>query len=267
MTTSLIGITSLSLRYSSSSSAIYDTIALIAVLAPNDVMLQYYLTSFLTSLMAGAAVLLAAELVYRATQNDIAALATGFTIFAYPHFLTVEILRARIGFAAIYLVRNDRYLLAAIAGALAAGYRQFAVIFLVVVLLDAYRTQSVRLWQPVTAMIGTTAVVIAPILLLGGGEAMLSQVIISSLQIGDQSADLIDRIKKFQDIVPYSWPLFYVACLITIYHVVSDWREAWWLSLGLGWAALQIGYLDFDAAPGSCSSSSPALVPVCSSAD
>lgn len=236
--------------------AIYDTTALIAALAPNDVMLQYYLTSFLTSLMAGVTVLLAAELVYRATQNDIAALATGFTIFAYPHFLTFpgigiwsKYYALAFGFAAIYLVHNDRHLFAAISGALAAGYWQFAVVFPVIVLLDAYRTQTVQLWQPVTAMIGTTAVVTAPIILLGGGEAMLSQVVFSPFQMSDQSAGLIDRIKKFKGIVPYSWPLFYAACLTTVYHVVRDWQEAWWLSLGLGWAALQIGHLDFDAAP------------------
>lgn len=236
--------------------AIYDTTALIALFAPNDVMFQYYLSSFLTSLMAAVTVLLVAGLVYRTTRNNVAALASGFTIFAYPHFLTFpgigiwsKYYALAFGFAAIYLLFDDHHLFAAVSGALAAGYWQFAVIFPIIVLLDVYRTRTVQLRQPVIAMIGTTVVVTAPIILLGGGEAMVFQSVITPLQMGDQSAGLVSRIKKFRRIVPYSWPLFYAACLTTINYVVHNRREGWWLGLGLGWAVLQIARLDFDAAP------------------
>lgn len=233
---------------------IYDTTAVIAMLAKESPVTQFYLGSFLTSAMALGTILLAGAIVYRSTEHNLAALTTAFTILAYSHFFLLpgrgiwpKYFALFFGFLGVYLALRGRPLPGVVVATLAPGYWQFGAVFLLIVFLLAWRQQA-SLPTAVGASVCVTAVAIAPIVLLGAFEQMIDQVVFTPLRMGADSEGFIERIRKFRRIAPYSWPLFYGAALCTAYYVYER-RDAWWLGVGAGWALLQVGVLDFDASP------------------
>jgi hypothetical protein len=233
---------------------VYDTTAVLALLAPNDPMTQFYAGSFLTSAAGLGTILLAGAIVYRSTGHNLAALATASTILAYTQFVYLpgagiwtKYFALFFGFLGVYLALSGRPIVGVAAATLAPGFWQLGAIFPLIALLFAWR-QEASLPLAVGAAAAVTAIAVAPVVALGGLYPMLQQAIVTPLSMADQSAGLLSRIQKFRRIATYSWPVFYAAALCGAYHVY-DRRDAWWLGLGGGWALLQIGFLDFDAAP------------------
>ena len=233
--------------------AVYLTTALTS-LATGGPIQHYFVASLLTSLFAALTVLTAAGIVYHRTRSNAAAVAVGLSIFAYTRFLTLPVwgiyakyYALAFGFLGIYAVLTDRPTLGVALSTLAAGYWQFALVFPVIAGVEVYR-RGASLGKPFVAGAGVVAVVVAPIVLLGGGRAMVEQVVLHSLSMSDQSGGIVARIYKFRDIVPFAWPLYYGGLLATIYCLVR-YRREWWVGAGLAWSLLQLGALDFDSYP------------------
>ena len=233
--------------------AIYLTTALTSLVTQGPIQ-HYVVASLLASLFAALTVLAAAGIVYNRTRSNAAAIAVGLSVFAYTDFLALPVIGIyakyfALGFGSLglFAVLTDRPTLGVALATLAAGYWQFAVIFTLIAGIEVYyRGASLR--GPVAAGVGVVAVVVAPIVLLGGGRAMIEQVVLHSLTMSDQSAGVVSRIYEFRGIVPFAWPLFYGGLLASVYYLVH-YRREWWVGAGLAWSLLQLGFLDFDSFP------------------
>lgn len=242
--------------------ALYDTTALIALVAPTDPWTQFWIGAGLTALAALAAVVLAGLIVFRATGSNCAALTAGLVPVAFPTMLTLPLtgiwgkyFALAFGLAGLYALQRDRRLLAVALATLAAGYWQWAVVFPALVVVSSWRSNA-DMRRVLAVAAGVTAVVVAPIVLAGATVPMLRQVVIEPIVGGNRNPlGVFQRIIKAQGFARFAWPLFAAGVVGGGYRLAdalrgrSTPRATWWVVVGLVWTALQLAFFDFDWAP------------------
>lgn len=235
---------------------IYYVTAALAWLAPNDPWTQFYLGSFLTMAASVATIVLAALLVDRRTRGQLGAVATGLTILSYSTFLFVpsrgimpKFYAFAFGLAGVYCVLDRRrYLLGAALATVSAGFWQFGAVFVGIALGEVLRRREYdRVAEMVGVCGGVTLLVVAPIVLRGGGVAMLNQVVFTPIQ-GDEGVALAERLHKLYGYTLRLWPLYGLGVVGSLAAAYRD-RRNWWVTAGVGWTLLQLLRLDFDTQP------------------
>lgn len=231
---------------------IYDTTALIALIAPHQPWVQFYLGSMLSAMMALASVVLVGMIVYRLTRSNLAAFTAGVVLCGYWHlfYLSVRGIFPKtfvlaFGLTAIWYSLAERHLIAAVCGTIATGYWQFGAIFAVIAFGRAWKHDRSLLPRMIAASVLTTLISIAPIVLLGGGLSMLYQVIVVPVLMGDRPQTFLMRLTKFTTSMPLLWPIWLTGIAVGVEHVIRT-RRHYWLAGGLGWSLVQLGVLDFD---------------------
>lgn len=242
--------------------ALYDTTALIALVAPQSPWTQFWIGAGLSAVCAITAVVLVGLITGRATGSNCAALAAGFVPVAFPTFLTLPLtglwskyLAIVFGLAAFYVLLDERYLLAAGLATLAAGYWQWVAIVPAVVLAETWRTDA-DMRRVLAVAGGVTAVVVAPIVLAGAAVPMIEQVIIKPIVGGNRSElGVVARIVKLHDFARFVWPLFAAGVVGGGYRLAESARgrptprATWWAAAGLVWTLAQLAFFDFDWTP------------------
>lgn len=234
---------------------IYDVTALIALVAPHDPWMQFYIGSMLTALATIATVALAGMVVYRVTQSNPAAIVSCLVIIGFVSFLHRPVRGIfpkpfvfALGLAAIWLSLDDRHVLAAACGVCAAGFWQFGLIFTAIPFARAWYHERDVLPEMVGVGAFCTILAVAPIVLLGGGRAMIHQVISALLAYHNGGLTIVERLAKLIEYTPLIWPLL-LAGIAGVIEFVTRRRRHYWLLALIVWPIIQLGFLDFDFSP------------------
>lgn len=234
---------------------IYHVTALFAFISP-DPWTQFYLGEFTAMAMSVGTIGLVGALVYRLTQNNYAAFASGITVIGFAKFTTLpgvgvmpKLFCFFFGLAGVYAMLSRRWVIAATLATVAAGFWQFGIIFPVLVYGEALRS-GVR--NDLVKMAGGSAVVtlitVGPIIALGGFTAMVNQVLVTPFVMDDGAKTLAFRASKLYEYTSVLLPVLAVGILGGVYHSLRDTRY-WWLTAGVCWALFQLAFLDFDGPP------------------
>jgi hypothetical protein len=234
---------------------IYDTTALLALVAPGNPWVQFYLGSALTAILAVVIVALAGQITHQVTGRPFAAFVTAATVTGFHTFVLLpglgifpKYFTLAFGLAALWASLDDRHVLASALATAAAGYWQWGLIFILLVYGRAWRQDRLARWRPmVLATVGVTIVAVAPTVAAGGGVAMVMQVV-DVFRLGDRGQPLTIRIQRLIAITGFLWPVL-VAGVVGTVEVAYRERAHYWLAAGAAWPLLQIGFVDFDTAP------------------
>jgi hypothetical protein len=230
--------------------------AALSILAGGNPSRLAVLSVLTTTGAAVGIVALVGLLVYYYTDDAVAAYTGGTALLTFSVFfrLAPQGFRPKyfllfFGFAAIYLLVRGHYTVSGASAAAAAGFWQFGVVFPVIVAVGAYRGDGCsesrdrdrqwRVGRTVVGMIGATALIVLPIVLSGATMPMITQVVFGPFG----SREIIHPIRRLSRIEQ----LFGRALPIMALGVVGAFlgrRTAWWVSVGTGWALLQVGVLD-----------------------
>jgi len=175
----------------------YWTPASLAVL-PVDVRTYHLLAVAVTVGAAVGCVLVVGGLVHRVTGDGLAALAAGLvplSMGAFPLRAAVgykpKYFVALFGLLGVYLALRDRPLAAGAAAAASAGYWQLAAVFPPVALALAWQRGGRRaLGRGVAGASVVTALVLAPVVFEGATTAMLVEVVVIPLVVGEDGVAL-----------------------------------------------------------------------------
>jgi hypothetical protein len=184
----------------------YTTAILYLLTGGNPLMTHILATSVGAAAMVGSAIMVSA-LVEVHTNNKKAAFAAASSLLAFPTYYSLaagglrpKYLFCFFGLIAMYLYINERFVSAGAFAALSAATYQLGLIFVVIVLIGAYRDQTDFI--STTVSIGIVGfVVIAPFLLTGELWAMTRQVVL--IPILDRSDAQVTALTRIQDIIHY----------------------------------------------------------------
>lgn len=235
---------------------IHETTALIALIAPGDPWTQFYIGSALTMLAALSVAILSGLVTHRVTGSASAAFVTTSTIIGYRVFVTApaygvypKFFALAFGVAALWMSLDKRPIFAAVLATVAAGYWQWALVFVAIVYGRAWRASGKADWpRMVLASALVTAVVTAPFALAGAALPMVVEVVFAPFNIPEPPQALAERIHKFTNLLGFVWPLV-VAGVVGAFETAYRERDHYWLVAAVVWPAIQIGFLDFDAGP------------------
>jgi hypothetical protein len=209
---------------------------------------------------AGAAVGIVALiglLVYYYTDDAVAAYTGGTALLTFSVFFRLapqgfrpKYFMLLFGFAAIYLLVRGYYTGSGASAAAAAGFWQFGIVFPVIVAVGAYRGDGClesrardrrwRVGRTVAGMIGATVLIVLPIVFSGAIIPMITQVVFGAFG----SSEVIQPIRRLSR-VKQSFGIALPIMALGVVGAILGRRTAWWVSVGTGWALLQVGVLDF----------------------
>lgn len=235
------------------------TTTALATVSFGNMFVLHVLSVLLMATAGVAIVVLVGELTHRLTGDAVASLAAGLCVLTiggfhhlaaqgfYPKYLAIAL-----GLSGILLQYRDRPGYSGVVAALGAGYIQHAAVFSILILgLAVQRHGRDGARTTLLGMVATTAVVIAPILAWGAGEAMVVEVVLALLVGSEPSGplELLRRLGKGLVLTGYAG----IPILFGVYGLVRvgtrDLRELWWLVAGGALYGLQIFLFDFDSYP------------------
>jgi len=231
---------------------IHETSALISFVTGGNITLGHYISIFIMSSLAIGILLLVSSLTYRMTESRKAALIAGIAVLAHPAFhhlptlgLWAKYFSVFFGLFGIWCEKNNRYLLAGASGAASAGYWQFGLIFaLIVASLTIQTGGRTKIRDTIIGMAIVTAITVAPVIYMGGFVAMISQVVFVPFTISEDYT-LLHRLGKGVLYLGYSGIVLILGVMGAACALYKDWRETWWVAVGLAWFGFQLLALNF----------------------
>lgn len=212
----------------------------------------------LLSILASAGVvlgtvLLAGELVHEHTENPLAALASGLGVFAYPAMylaagngIRPKYFTLFFGLLAVYLLLQERYFFAGVAGAVSAGFWQFGLIFVLLpVVYPIWAGDRRATARAMAGIVATTIVMLAPFAIRGALWPVIIEVVVSPF-LAPESQSFISRWFRVERHLGLLFPLFLLSIPATVYYAIDDKRSVWALA-GLLWFAMHVLVFDFDS--------------------
>ncbi|MFB6301961.1 MAG: DolP-mannose mannosyltransferase [Haloferacaceae archaeon] len=234
----------------------FEITAVLAALAGESVV-RYHVLNLLAN---GVAVVLgaaaAAGIVHELTDDFPGAVVGGVAVFTLPYYTY----RALIGFKSkyfvvaaglgcLYLAYRERPVAAGVAGALAVGFWQLAVVFPACALGLCWRTDgrdgAVRV---LAAGAATGGVVLLPVVLWGALPAMVAETLLTPLIVAERHAYAV-RVRSVVRTIGTALPVALVGLAGIGTGLVSGRRREWPLAVAVGWFTLQLLVLDFDNTP------------------
>lgn len=232
----------------------HETAAVFALVSGGDPLVQHYVGVLATALAAVAVVALVGALTFELTGEEVPAVAAGLVVLGHPAFhyfpafgYRVKFFALAFGLGAIFLERRDHRVAAGVLAAASPAYWQFGLVFAFVVLAAA-ATDRDALAPTVLGMGLTTAVVLAPVVYLGAVGPMLEEVILTGVVVPEPGSPLVRLARGFL-FFGYLAPVAAVAGYGVLAAASERIRETWWVAALTGWFAVQLIFLDFDAAP------------------
>lgn len=230
----------------------FELPAILALLTGGDPTLLYAASVFTTGAAAVAVVALVGTLVYDLTDDHWAALCAEVAVLAFSvlFWYPAKGFRPKLfvlafGLGSLVLARRCRTASAGTLAALAAGTWQLGAFFPLAVCGLVWR-RSGALGRALAAMAGTTVVVVAPIVLQGGTTAMVVEAVLIPLTDAEGQS-LSFAVVKAIFLLGFAAPVVFVGTIAGALAVRSR-RDAWWVSAGVIWFAVQV-YLDLDWYP------------------
>lgn len=235
----------------------FEITAILAALAGDDVVLYHVLNLLANGVAVALGAAAAAGIVHELTDDPLGAVVGGVATFALPFYAY----RALIGFKAkylvvaaglgcLYLAYRDRSVAAGVAGALAVGLWQLAVVFPVGAL--GLRWEADGRDGAVRVLVGgvaTGALVLLPVALWGALPAMVTEVLLTPLLVTENPA-LGDRVRYVAAAVGTAAPVALVGLAgIAGGLTAGRRRREWPLSLAVGWFTVGLIAFDFDNTP------------------
>lgn len=231
----------------------------IALLSSGNMYMIHFLSVVLISAAGVAVVALVGELTHQLTDDGTAAVVAGLAVLClagfhfsaaqgfYPKYLAISL-----GLGGILLQYHNQPVYSGLVTALGAGYIQHTAVFAILVLgIAAQRQGRVGVRNTLLAMVMTTAVVVAPLLILGAAEAMVTEVIIATLAPSEPSGilSILRRLGKGLLLTGYAA----IPTLLGAYGLIKvgmrNFSEMWWVVGGGGVYAAMLLFVDFDSYP------------------
>lgn len=235
----------------------FEVTGVLALLSGGNVAVYHVLALLTTSgALVGGAVL-AGAIVYELTGDSLGSVIGGTAVFVFP----VYFWRALIGFkskyfvvlfglALVWLLLRDRPALAGVAGAIAVGFWQMAIVFPVVglgfVLQHGDRSDLERF---VGGGLGMATVMLLPVALWGALPAMVTETILTPLLITEQSSPA-QNAQLALSLLDMALPVALVGLAGYAGSVTRTHRDREWpLLVALGWFTVVVLFFDLDSFP------------------
>ena len=236
----------------------YQTTAVFAWMSGGNVLVGHLLAVGATVLASIVSALTIGALAREITDNDSAAVISGLGVFILPGFVYLPALGFKskyyvllAGFAAIWLARRNRFVLAGGAAVASVGYYHLAIIFPIIAVGLALQHGGTRdAARTIIGGVGVTIAMVLPIFLSGDIGAMIAESIVIPLLVGEPGQPVLHRILRggwyFEiGVIGALIGIFGVGCLLTEFDI----RETWWIGAGTGWFSVTTLFLDFDHYP------------------
>lgn len=187
--------------------------AALSVVAGGDPYAMYYVSVAVSIVtMIGVSAFLGA-IIHTQTRDGLAAVLAGISIYIFPAFYEMPITGVRpkfflmlFGLFGIYLALNERWLLAGVAGSMAAGFHQAGIVFMALVVGLAFQTAN---RDPLKrTLVGSSIPLFAVLVLFAywsALEEMIVQVLLASVIVegrGTFGGHLVRTINIFGYILP-----------------------------------------------------------------
>ena len=235
---------------------IFEITAGLAWLTGGSPLHLHIVSVLVTSGLAVGSVLLVGELVYHITDNRLASLSAGLSLLTFPtyyllpaHGIRPKYFTLSFGLFAVYVwLKGYRMAGGGLAAASAATW-QLGVIFPAIVVGLTVQRYRGDLSRVLAAMATVTILVVTPVVVRGGGSAMLNQVVLAPLVVED-GGGIIMRLQKGRQVLGFAAPL----SILGVWGAGSSLRDGqyrtlWWVPVGLSWFSFQLIQLDFDGPP------------------
>lgn len=233
----------------------FETTALLASLAGDDMYLYHVLNVLLMVGAAVGCVVLVGLLTRRVTGDRYASTVAAFSMFLLPGFVVrpaygfkAKYALLFTGLLAIYLCIEDRPVASGAAAAASVGYWQLGAIFpLVVVGLGVQRGDRRTVAGIVGGGVAFSAAMFAPVVLVWESvPQMVAQAILIPALVGGE-APLVEKL--LAGAAHFKWASPFV--LVGVYGIVSRLRNGWgyrdwWIPACALWFGLVVLFIDFD---------------------
>lgn len=237
----------------------YETPAVLAFLSGGSMLAYHLLNILLTTAVSVGAGYLVARLVRDITGDRTAAIAAGLGVLLLPGYFYLPAFGFKAKFfvaftalLSIYLVRNESYLLAGGAAAACVGYYQAAAIIPIIAVAMGYQYDRWRgATEVVTGGLSVTAVMIAPVVVSGATEAMITEAVLIPLFMNaGESTSLFLRLYYGYIDVGIGAPGVLLGGVGVLLSVTEyDWRDTWWVVAGATWFGFVLLFFDYDSYP------------------
>jgi dolichol phosphate-mannose mannosyltransferase len=232
---------------------IFETTAILALLAGGDMLTLQLLSVLLTMSMAIGSIMLVASLAYQLTQSRLAALTAGLVLLSVPGYTLLGALGIRekyfmlfCGLLAVSLQLRGRAFFAGALAALSVGYLQLGIVFPVLVIGLAIQHGGLRPTRGVLGgMAAATAVMVLPIVLYGAALPMLVESVLVPL-VATEPESMPERVSKFFALFQGSIPFLPAGLLGIAWTGVRGFQRIWWVALGTVLFLIQAVFLDLN---------------------
>lgn len=211
-------------------------------------------------LLMGVSFLLISIFVFRIvnklTNNERAAFAASIFLFTFPAFYNFSTrgLRPKMfvilfGLLTIWYLMQDRYIISAIYGAIAAGFWQYAIIFPAVPVLYVIYKKDWKAFR--TQIIGGSVLVlavVAPLIYAGVANQLVAEVILAPF-LASEELNYPYRILKAGLFLKFSSILLVVGGIGILLSIKQAYNQQFWLVIFGSWFLIQVLFLDLDGPP------------------
>lgn len=235
----------------------FEIPALVTILAGGNVVLAHWLSVAVTVAFAIGGAVLVGALVVELTGDRSAAVLGGIALYTFPVYawrtafgFKVKYVVIFAGLLAIWLVLRDRFLVAGVSAGAAVGVWQLAVIFpALTVGLAMQRGGTTAVRRGIIGLAGSSAVILAPVVLWGAVPAMVVETVFTPLLV-TEGGTMLSRLhlaaRMFGPVVPLV--LLGAVGLVSM-TVRSRRHDGWWAPVLGAWFTVQILALDLDYYP------------------
>jgi len=237
----------------------FEATAFLAFLSGGNMYLLHLLSMAVSVSTGVAIVYLTGTLTYEVTNDKLASLTAGLTLLTLAgfHYLASTGFRPKypsiaFGLAALLLQFRDRPGYSGCAAAISAGFVQHSAVFAILALgLAIQRGGRKRLTNTILGMLLTTIVVVAPLVIVGAGEAMLVQTVLVPLS-GSGSTGLLSIVRRLGKgmILTGFASIPIVLGVYGLFRIgTRDIRKNWWILSGGTIYGIQVFLVDFNSYP------------------
>lgn len=235
----------------------FEIPALVTILAGGNVVVAHWLSVALTVAFAVGGAVLVGAIVVELTGDRAAAILGGIALYTIPVYawrtafgFKVKYLVVFAGLLAIWLVLRDRSLLAGISAGAAVGVWQLAVVFpALTIVLAVQRGGRAGLTRALIGFVGSSVVILAPVVLWGAVPAMIVETVFTPLLV-TEGGTIPSRMKLASQMLGPVVPLVLLG-LVGLLAMLdrSTRRDGWWAPVLGAWFTVQILVLDLDYYP------------------
>lgn len=234
---------------------IHELSAVLSILAGGNPVIAalFYSIAMIAAMTLTA--LLIGLLVFEYTEDIFASYAAGSFLLIYPVYYRLSALGLRpkhftavFGLAAIYYSLQDRWLLAGVLSATAAGFWQLGIIFPLSVLGMSTQSSRTDVSKVIVGGLGAAVMILLPVVLSGWDAviAMLIQIFGPPIVVQEPLA-LTDRIDQFHQFSGLGLPIIVLGVSAAV--IASVEYSTKWLSGVAIWYLFQVFILDLDGYP------------------